>query len=431
MPWLLAGAVLLALCLPATALAAVSLDSPPPGSVVATSQPTFSGTATPGLFPPFSTVTVQVYAGANVAGAPVDKLTAEPDSSGKYSVPADHPLPDGTYTAQAAQGLPGTSVSSPDTFTVNATAPQVVLASPGSRPLTNATPTLTGSARTLHGDSQTVALAVYAGSAPGGTPVRSLSGTVNSNGSFSIHVGPALPDGVYAAVATQNGATATGSSSPVRFAIKVHPPALTLTSPAAGSSLTARQPTFGGAAGTSPGDAASVSVTLHAGRSATGRTLGQRTITVRGGRWTLRWPSRLAVGAYTLVVAQSDDAGHTTTARTGFRVIPEPPVIGSRVSLSGSHVAIPIGCTARDGLTCRGTVLVVSTQRLQTRPGGPVGPVRLLFAYVTIPAAHIQSVRASLPAYVIHALRGVRHLQARVTVSFTSLARSSAIRPVS
>ena len=345
MPWLLAGAMLLALCLPASALAAptVTLDSPPSGSVLTTtSQPAFSGTASTATSDPTAlpAVTVRVYAGTAVAGTPVEALPATSDSaSGAYGVTANSPLPDGTYTAQAEQDdLTGAGVTAP---------------------------------------------------------------------------------------------AAQGSSTPIHFEIKVHSPALTLTSPAAGFNVPVGQPTFSGRAGANPGDAASVSVNLHTGSSATGRSLGHRTTPVRGGRWTLRWPRRLALGVYTLVVAQRDNAGHTTSVITTFGVVRMPPLIGSRVTLSGSRAAVPIACPAASGTTCRGTVLVVSTRRLQTRAGGPVGPVRLLFAYVALRGGRTQSVRGSLPAYVIHALRGVRHLQVRVTVSFASLARSSAIRTVS
>ena len=341
MPWCLAGAMLLVLCVPASALAdpTVTLDSPASGSVLTTSQPTFSGTGSTGLTAS-PTVTIRVYAGAGVTGTPFETLTATPDSAtGNYSVPATSPLPDGAYTAQAEQ------------------------------------------------DDVT-----------GGVPT---------------------------------GAPAQGYSNPVQFETKVLPPALTLTSPPLGFNLPVGQPRFSGGAGANPGDVTSVSVNLHSGNSAAGRSLGHRTAPVSAGRWTLRWPSRLALGIYTLVIAQSDNAGHTTTVITTFGVVRMPQLIGSRVTLSGSHAAVPIACPATSGTTCRGTVLVVSTHRLQTRAGGPVGPVRLLFAYVAIPGGRTQSVRGSLPAYVTRALRGVRPLQVRVTVSFASLARSSAIRTVS
>ena len=65
---LFAGAMALALCLPASAAALVTLDSPANGSVLTTSQPTFTGTAEAGS-------TVKIY--LNGASTPAFTTTAD------------------------------------------------------------------------------------------------------------------------------------------------------------------------------------------------------------------------------------------------------------------------------------------------------------------------------------------------------------------
>jgi Bacterial Ig-like domain len=85
--------------------------------------PTFSGAAgtASGDSP---TITVNVYAGFSAVGIPVQALTATAHS-GSWSVSADAPLEDGTYTAQAIQrdevGNVGESIA--DTFAIDTTPP--------------------------------------------------------------------------------------------------------------------------------------------------------------------------------------------------------------------------------------------------------------------------------------------------------------------
>jgi Concanavalin A-like lectin/glucanases superfamily/Bacterial Ig-like domain len=75
-----------------------------------------------------STVTVDVHSGADLSGATVRTVTAERSSSGTFSVRLSSPLPDGTYTARAAQADEAGNVgySAPTTFSVVAGDPIIL-----------------------------------------------------------------------------------------------------------------------------------------------------------------------------------------------------------------------------------------------------------------------------------------------------------------
>ncbi|HWX27199.1 MAG TPA: Ig-like domain-containing protein, partial [Steroidobacteraceae bacterium] len=107
---------------------AVTLTAPTDGSMTNNNVPTFSGTAgtNSGDSP---AITVNIYAGFSAAGMPVQTLTATAHS-GSWSVPANAPLEDGTYTAQAIQHdeVGNVGESSADTFTIDTTPPGPVTA---------------------------------------------------------------------------------------------------------------------------------------------------------------------------------------------------------------------------------------------------------------------------------------------------------------
>jgi hypothetical protein len=107
---------------------AVTLTAPTDGSMTNNNVPTFSGTAgtNNGDSP---TITVNVYAGFSAAGMPVQTLPATAHS-GSWSVPANAPLEDRTYTAQAIQHdeIGNVGESSADSFTIDTTPPGPVTA---------------------------------------------------------------------------------------------------------------------------------------------------------------------------------------------------------------------------------------------------------------------------------------------------------------
>jgi hypothetical protein len=407
----------------------VTLTSPANNSTFTTGEPEFSGSAST-AFDASGTVTVRVYPGPSPSGAPVETLTTA-RSGGSYAAVPTAPLLNGEYTAQAEQDDPATpagpNFSSPVTFVLDNVGPSLILNSFGSKPLLTATPIFTGAAGSRPQDNKSVALAIFPGSSISGSPVRAVTGTVGSNGRFSIQ-SPALDDGRYTALVGQLGDGLFGFSTPVTFRIKVHPPALTMLEPARGGSTSRSRVLFSGQAGDALGDSSTIVLSLYRGARAHGRAVGKRTVRANGGSWSLDWGHKLKNGLYTVRVVQTDDAGHTTRIAHTFLVVPGPTTIGGLVTLSSSdQVAVPIGCLASSG-TCSGSVLVVTTRGFRTSPGGPFGPLRVLFAYVQIPAGKTETIRGSVPGSVAGLLRRNRGTPVRVTAALSMTGRASAIR---
>jgi hypothetical protein len=399
----------------------VSLDTPANGALISGGHPTFSGSADQS-FGASSAVTVRVYAGNLVSGAPVRTLGGT-RSGGSYAVTPNSPLPDGNYTAQAEQddlaSPSDAGLSSAIRFVVHNGSSSLVLNSLGSKPLLHASPTLTGTAGIAPGDANVVALAVYPGSDTNTTPVRLLSGTVDSGGHFSVKVTPGLDDGEYTAVAIQNRTGSKGFSRLVSFRIKVHGPALTLALPGAGSTVSDSRPLFSGHAGNRLGDSSRVTVNLYTGRGTGGKRVGTIRLQKTGGSWSGRFPFSLGPQVYTVQAVQSDDAGHVVRSQPHtFLVVPAPTVIGATVRLSRKGVlTVPVACIAAAGQICQLDVLALTVSGLQAVPGGPVGRLRLLFSYLSIPSGQSVTVRATLPRNVLSAIRRAGKMSVRVTVT--------------
>lgn len=398
-----------------------TLVAPADGATVG-GQPTFSGKGATG-FGAGDHVTVSVYSGSSASGSPVQTLSAPVGSDGTYSVAPSSTLADGQYTAVAGQDdlAGGHGSSAANTFTISSTPPALTLDALSSKPLKTATPTLQGNAATGNGASTTVSVLIYVGGSATGTAVRQLSGTRSSSGAFAIQVTPALPDGQYTAVAVQQGlGGVTGKSTAQTFSVKVHPPAVTLTAPAAGSKTSDAEPVFSGAAGDVFGDSSRVTVILYGGSSTAARRLGTITVTARGGRWTARWSRVLAPGIYTVCAKQSDDAGHTAyTKPHSFLVVGSTSAVGSPVRLGQDNVvSVPITCTAPAGETCTGTVQILTDRSFRPSPGGPSGAVRVMFAYVSLPGGSTQTVTRSVPSDVARTLRRAAPVKVNVTIQF-------------
>ena len=167
----------------------VSVTGPAADATVAAGQPELTGTAS-GTGP----VSVRVYQGQYSTGTVLTTLTASV-SNGSWSVQPGTALSDGTYTVQAAQpagAATGTSV--PVTFTVDSTstpadtvAPEVAVSSPADgATVDTATPTVEGTAGTAAGDDATVGLDLWAGTDTSGTPAQTLTGSVGTDGSWSV-----------------------------------------------------------------------------------------------------------------------------------------------------------------------------------------------------------------------------------------------------
>jgi len=284
----------------------VVMTAPAEDSWTNDATPTFAGNA--GIAVGDSdTVTIEVYDGTSVSDDPVEVLTTTRSSlDGSWSVNASPALPDGTYAAFASQsdGAANTGVSAARTFTVDTTPSLVSLAQPVSGSVgADATPTVSGTAGTVEGDSATVTLTVYSG----GAVVRVLTATRSDAGAWSVDVSPALADGTYSVRAEQNDlAGNTGSSAAVAFSVDTTAPGVTVTAPADGALTSDATPTLAGQAGAAAGDSASVLVDVSRG----GTAVATLTATRAAGSWTIDFPSALADGTYTVSARQSDAVGN-------------------------------------------------------------------------------------------------------------------------
>ena len=102
-----------------------------------------------------------------------------------------------------------------------------------------------------------------------------------------------------------------------------------------------------------------------------------------------------------------------------FLVVPGPTVLGYLVTLDRSgNVSLPVSCIAPAGTVCTGTVSVLTQASYQPVPGGPVGQIRVLFAYVSVPAGKTVIVRGTLDSTTAQALRRLGAVKLQVSASF-------------
>lgn len=143
-----------------------------------------------------------------------------------------------------------------------------------------------------------------------GGPVQQVIATTELfNGDWTALAGP-LPDGGYAATATQTDARGEhGNSEQITFTIDATPPAVTL-DPPAGSSSDGSQ-SVGGSAGTAGGDLPAIIVQLFAGGAASSQApLETLVVQASNGSWSATFAG-LSPGSYTAQATQSDQAGNT------------------------------------------------------------------------------------------------------------------------
>jgi hypothetical protein len=307
----------------------VTVSEPTNGSEINDSRPSFSGDA--GTEPGDSSkITVNVYAGSSISGSPVDTLTATA-TSGSWSIAPASALADGPYTVQATQSDAAGNVgnSAPITFTIDTTPPAVTLATPANEATaTSQKPTFSGAAGTAPGDSSTVTVDIYAGSAASGTPTQTLTATATAD-SWSVSVSSALANGTYTAQAHQQDAAGNvGSSAANKFTVNAVTPAITLTTPANGSATNDSTPTFSGAAGTASGDSSTVTVEIYSGSSVSGLPVQTLTTTQASGHWATVPLSALPDGTYTAQATQSNTDGNIgTSAPSTFTIDTIAPAV--------------------------------------------------------------------------------------------------------
>jgi hypothetical protein len=284
-------------------------------------NPLYAGTAGTGATDS-QNVTVQVYSGTTVAGAPVETVNANRQADGSWSV-SSNGLGLGTYTVQAHQTdtAGNLGVGAPKTFTVVDTiAPAPSIGTPSDGDVSaDDTPTVSGTAGLDATDLPDVIVDVYAGDTAGGVPADEVH-TTAVDGDWSTSVGP-LANGVYTVTARQSDQAGNeGTSDPVTFTVDDQAPTVRITVPADGSTTEDTTPAISGTAGDAPGDSAQVTVTLHSG----GAVVQTLDATRSGTAWSVR-PAALGPGDYTAVASQNDTAGNVgASPAVAFSVTAQP-----------------------------------------------------------------------------------------------------------
>ena len=307
--------------------------------------------------------------------------------------------------------------------------------SPGTR-ISGGQPSFSGRAASDFGDASAVTVRVYQGSSGDGPLLQRLDAKT-AGGSYSAPVQPPLANGTYTAVVEQDDlAGDRGFSAPVTFTVHNVAPPVVLLAPSR-SPVTSHTPQLSGTAGTRPGDASTVYIGIWKGKATGGEALRALTAT-RGadGRFAVKLTPALPNGTYTAVAAQAgagDVTGVSQPLTFQIQVAPVA-VIGSRVALDPTGSAsLAVGCPALSGL-CTGEVLVLTAGHFTPVYGGPTGPVRVLFAHVSVPAGFTQTLKRRLPAYLARLLRARAPLQVRVSARLTDSdghpVGATAVRPL-
>jgi hypothetical protein len=215
-------ALVLIASVPATAGAtppALLIASPINGAVITSQTPAFSGIGEEG-----HELRLAIYSGPTVQGPQIEE--AEPTfvpPGGSWTAYLFERLGDGTYTARAweTNAFGETGFSPPVTFTIQTGAPTVTLNAPGA-PSYDTTPSFTGTAS----DREPVTILIHAGATARGTIVSAARATGTGAGWTSGTAAPALPVGMYTAIAIQPSSLGNppGRSGPVTFTVTAPPP---------------------------------------------------------------------------------------------------------------------------------------------------------------------------------------------------------------
>ncbi|VEJ20825.1 Ig-like domain-containing protein [Neisseria animaloris] len=226
-------------------------------------------------------------------------VTTTVKADGSYSVDVPKALPEGRYTAEASVKDPaGNEGTDKDDGSIDTAAPSISVDAPDNS--SDNMPIITGKTDAPAGSTVTIVITAADGSK------QTVTATVQNNGSYSVEVPKALPDGGYTAEASVkdkagNEATAKDNGSiDTKATITVDAPALTNDD----------TPTIVGTTkDVEPGQTVTVVITGSDGRTQTVTT------TVKAdGSYSVEVPKALPDGNYSVEATVTDKAGNTATA---------------------------------------------------------------------------------------------------------------------
>ena len=156
----------------------------------------------------------------------------------------------------------------------------------------------------------------------GGYVTVPLSGMVTGNATYSIGL---LANGTSTTALSLQSREGANTPQLVVQTSDSTPPALTMTSPAAGFRRS-RNVTYSGVAGNASGDSTTVNVEVYSGTLAQGVPVQTLSDTRSGTSWSVGGSS-LADGTYTAKATQSDEHGNVTTVLTTYTIDNVAPVV--------------------------------------------------------------------------------------------------------
>ncbi|WP_405198032.1 Ig-like domain-containing protein [Brachymonas sp. G13] len=303
-----------------TTAPAITVDAP---DNTTDTTPTITGTTDA---PVGSTVTVVVKDSAG--GTQTVTTTVQPD--GTYSVDVPKALPEGGYTATATVKDPaGNTGMATDPGSVDTTAPAITVDAPDNT--TDTTPTITGTTDAPVGSTVTVVVKDSAG----GT--QTVTTTVQPDGTYSVDVPKALPEGGYTATATVKDPAGNTGMATDPGSVDTTAPAITVDAP---DNTTDTTPTITGTTDAPVGSTVTVVVKDSAGGTQTVTTTVQP-----GGTYSVEVPKALPEGGYTATATVQDPAGNIASA-SDFVDSPETVTTDEDTPVSGSVLD---GTTSVDG----------------------------------------------------------------------------------
>lgn len=253
-----------------------------------------------------------------------------------------------------------------------------------------------------------VSVKVFAGATAGGTAVRTLGVSRDAaTGSWQASLSGLAP-GQYTARAEQaDGAGNAGLSAARTFVVDTVAPVVSLTSPSDGTLTNSATPSFGGSAGTAPGDDATVEIEVrNAGGVVVQTVSAQRDGTT--GAYAAAASSPLADGTYTAVATQSDDAGNLgssapatftidttapaltlTTPSPDGRTAPQPEFVGVGGTAPGDGATVTIRVHA--GSSAAGPLVqtIAASRDPQSGAYRATSPFDLALGTYTVVAAQV------------------------------------------
>ena len=286
------------------------------------------------------------------------------------------------------------------TFAVDTEAPSVTLNAPAS-PTNNTTPSFTGTT------SEASEIIVHIYNAANAQVAEATAPPVEGDSWTSGATSPALSDGQYRAVATQESlfGNHVGETTSASFTVDTTPPQVTLTYPANGSSTSSASQLVSGAAGTAPGDLAAVTVQLFSGAAIVDGQAPLQSITVNaaGGVWSATFAG-LGPGGYSVRALQSDEAGNLgVSAPTAFTVtdpaadpapahVPAAPTASFSWSPSAPHTGESISLLS-SSTDASSPITAFGWELAGSGPFAPGGPV--ISTSFSTPGRHLVQLRVT------------------------------------